>query len=134
MSQWTKARWRLTATGCLLAFLLVGKGVIASQLVPIPLAALMEKSNYVVLGQIVELSSRDPWSDKAQIKIVSVLKGSYPKDNFRMHINWSGPKGFDPQMKKGDSAIFFLKSIENGEATIAYPSAIAVFRGPWLVE
>lgn len=99
-----------------------------SEINKISLSKLDELSDYIVLGQVQSIV-KDGNIDTATIKADSFIKGSSPQDIFTFTlVTRGGLKDFDPELKKGDTGVFFLKTKKlKGEVEKAYWGSVAIF-------
>jgi hypothetical protein len=98
----------------------------ASQIVPLELDKLEPRSNLIVLDVVDELLDSDDSTDTVRVRIVTPPKGTTELKSFTLRLRNRGVKDFDPTLAPGDQAVFFLKSIDDGVATLAYWGSIAV--------
>ena len=79
-----------------------------------------------MLGVVDELVASTDWSDTVTVRVIAPLKGSTDVKSFKLQLRNRGVKDFDPTLAPGDQGVFFLKSIDDGHATLAYWGSIAV--------
>lgn len=111
----------------LLSVIVLSTFVYGSQIIRLPLKDLPEKSNIVVLGEVVKVVPFKETLDTVTINIASVLKGKL-KDKEATFIlsTRGGLKDFDPQLKVGNKGVFFLVK-NNDHFEKAYWGSIAIF-------
>jgi hypothetical protein len=98
----------------------------ASMIARIDLDELIAKSEYVVLGKVIDVSSKDV-RDIVTVKVASSLKGNLAREEVSFMLTTRGGiKNFDPQLKIGDTGVFFLIE-KNGEIKRSYWGSIAIF-------
>lgn len=102
--------------------------VCASSVAQITLSDLEIKADYVVLGKVIKIAQEDV-RDHVTIKVDAYLKGKgSTEESYTFTLtSRGGLKDFDPELKKGDIGVFFLKKIEAGNITKAYWGSIALF-------
>ena len=102
----------------------------ASQIDRLDLAELERISKYIVIGEVLGVSSDKIGIEEIRVKVRAFLKGNSSNEIFLINLSTYGVKGFDPKLKAGDTGVFFLKSLENGHAEKAYFGSIALFDKP----
>ena len=99
----------------------------ASDIASISFDQLESISKYVVVGVVTTVKPQDTL-DQVEIAHISNLKGKFESKSFTLTLQVRGGlKEFDPQLKVGDTAIFYLKE-HNSKISLAYPGAIAFFQ------
>ena len=84
-------------------------------------------SQYIVTGIVKSVKPYKEVLDQVEITPTSNLKGNLKPGSFTLTLQVRGGlKEFDPQLKVGDIAIFYLKE-ENSKISLAYSGAIALF-------
>lgn len=111
----------------LMILVLFGATAQASQIQPLPLTDLSQRTEAVALASVVKVESKTESSDEVTIKVALVLKGSIKQNELRLTLIPRGVKGFDPILKVGDTGVFFLKEIKGKDAKLAYWGSVAVF-------
>jgi len=101
---------------------------IASDIMIMPIDELQARSQFVILGTVTSVKT---WADDKQFdiveaKVAAVLKGKTDAKEFKISLRCRGHKGFDPAMKKGQHAVFFLNGLRKGEGTLTHFGSIAV--------
>jgi hypothetical protein len=98
----------------------------ASTISRLDLNKLLNQSEYVVLGKVINISNIDV-RDKVTIRVASSLKGELRRKEVSFMLTTRGGiKDFDPQLRVGDMGVFFLNK-KNGEIEKAYWGSIAIF-------
>jgi len=99
-----------------------------SQIQRITLAELADRSDAVVLGEVVGCREEGN-RDRLTVRVGVVLKGRLPVETFALTlVSRGGLKDFDPALRKGDTGVFFLKhDPRTGEIEKAYWGGVAVF-------
>ena len=98
----------------ILIFLVIVPISYASMIPRLDLRELLDKSEYVVLGKVISISAKDV-RDVVTVKIASSLKGKFKSNEVTFILtSRGGVKDFDPQLKVGDTGVFFLIET-NGE-------------------
>ena len=95
----------------------------SSQIASKSLARISDESPIVVVGAVEQLdrvssSPTDGSRFVAHVRVVSYLRGQSTDTAFELSLHVGGIRGFDTELSKGDQAIFFLDSIEAGEAKL----------------
>jgi len=109
-----------------LMFSVIVPSAYASKISRLDLRKLLDKSEYVVLGKVTNISAKDV-RDMVTIKVASLLKGALKKNEVTFILTARGGlKDFDPQLKRGDTGVFFLIET-NGEFKKAYWGSMAIF-------
>jgi len=62
--------------------------------------------------------------------VASVLKGKVKGEKVKVTLQPRGVMGFDPELKAGDTGVFFLREITRSGAKLAYWGSVAVFGMP----
>ena len=112
----------------LLIFLLINTAIaFASEIVQITLEDLYEKSELIVMGEVINIK-KDKNNDYVTIRIDVILKGECSSQTVEFMItSRGGLKDFDPELEIGQNGVFFLKN--NGEKGFAkaYWGSMAIF-------
>ena len=99
----------------------------ASEITKISLSELQEEADLIVLAKVIKVE-KNKNQDTVTIKIDSFLKGKTDdKVLIFTLISRGGLKDFDPELKKEDTGVFFLKK-KDGKIEKAYWGSIAVFQ------
>ncbi len=110
---------------------LLSKEAYVSQLNPLTIEDLLNRSSHIVVGFVVK--SEDRRTDtpikgleekRIQIKAVSYLRGDGPK-LFSVDLDIGGLKGFDRDLPERTSGVFFLNKLEGTQGTLSYHSSVA---------
>ena len=110
----------------LLAFFLTPPGF-ASQIAPINPEEFVQQSEFIVVASVEEVQSRD-YQDHVTIHVNSVLRGTWKEKTYHLTLSPRGLTGFDPELKKGDVGVFFMKrDTETGKVVLAYWGGVALF-------
>ncbi len=104
-----------------------------SQIASTPVAGLADASAFIVIGtveKVERLSASDTYGEVslAYVTIVSTIKGKTLESNFKLQLHIGGLRGFDVPLSKGTQAVFFLRSIESGEARLTAWGSVALLR------
>ena len=104
-----------------------------SQIASKALASVADDSALIVVGvveRIERVSTSDTYGDEslAYVRVVSTLKGTPPKPSFKLRLRVGGLRGFDVPLSEGDQAVFFLRSIESGEAKLNSWGSVALLK------
>ena len=99
---------------------------------PLKLSELKEKSEYVVIGNVSKIIRLKDSSDYAKnyevtVKVASFLIGKSTIKMFSLRLNIGGMIGFDKMLEKGDQCVFFLSSLKDNRAKLAYWGSFATF-------
>lgn len=114
----------------LFAFFLFTNYCFSTEIVQIPLSELQEKADLIILAQVTGVTQKDNNVDEITIKIDSCLKGKTEKKELSfLHHARGGLKDFGPELKLGDTGVFFLNN--RNEVRKAYVGSIALF--PWYI-
>lgn len=101
------------------------------------LTQVFASSKYVFIGQVISTKEVNPTDDEAKIKVVSSLKGKQVSEfTLRYLQRHLKPEDRTPRtftLNRGESGIFFLKSLQNGEGTLTHWGSFAIFRAPFYV-
>ena len=118
---------RTTAILIVIAFSTL-RSVTASNIARLPIDELQTRSQFVIVGTVTNVTTwvDDDQFDIVKVKVASVLEGKTAEKEFQVSLRCRGQKGFDPVMKGGQHAVFFLNGLKNGKATLAYFGSIAV--------
>ncbi|MBN1327659.1 MAG: hypothetical protein JW996_06890, partial [Candidatus Cloacimonetes bacterium] len=110
----------------LLIMTLLFSVVYASEISRISLAELQEKSDLIVLAEVIEIR-QDGNSDLVMIQIDSFLKGNGEEKILTIRLETRGGlKDFDPALNKGETGVFFLHKDQDGFSK-AYWGSMAIF-------
>lgn len=104
--------------------------VSASQIQRLDVATLETLATHIVIGEVIAVTSNQLGQDDVSVSIHSILKGRTATKQFSIQLQTTGVKDFDPKLKRGDIAVFFLKSLGGGRAEKAYHGSIAQFNKP----
>ena len=113
-------------------FVLHAYAAAGSQIASQSLARISNESAIVVIGVVEQLdrvssSTTDGNRFVAHVRIVSFLRGQSTTTGFKLPLHVGGIRGFDIELSKGDQAVFFLRSIEAGEAKLHAWGSLARF-------
>ncbi len=111
----------------------------ASKLVQFDIKELEEKSSFIVIGKINDMSLGNKESDRGTnynitVKTISYLKGSSNAKTFTLSLWRGGLKGFDVIPGKDMFYVFFLKKLDKAKGELVYPGAISEFRKYYFKE
>ena len=110
----------------LLMFLVTISNVYASSISRLDLTILPDKSEYIILGKVINVRAMDA-RDVVTVKVAASLKGKLKMNEVTFILTARGGlKYFDPQLSIGDTGVFFLIE-ENGTIKKSYWGSIAIF-------
>ncbi|NNL84206.1 MAG: hypothetical protein HKP27_01050 [Myxococcales bacterium] len=114
----------------LAAFVLHAVAATGSQIAQKSLAGVANESAIVVVGVVEKLDRlssavTDGNRFAAHVRIVSFLRGRSTATTFVLPLHVGGLRGFDAELAEGAQAVFFLRSIEAGEARLHTWGSIA---------
>ncbi len=67
--------------------------------------------------------------DKVDIKVLVILKGKLEKKEIQLILQVRGGlKEWDPELKKDETGVFFLKKEQNGSYRVAHGGSISIFK------
>jgi hypothetical protein len=111
--------------------LLTGASLGASSIPPLDLTTLNAPSTLVVCGYVVKVTTIHDkvgiFEQHATLRIASVLRGTVTARTLRVRMR-TGLVFFDRMLVKGDSGVFYLKSVQGDLFEAAYPGSFALFR------
>ena len=98
----------------------------ASGIRRLPPEQLNSKSEFIIFGEVQEIRS-DEALDHLTVKVINCIKGviSSPTISVTLQVR-GGLKEFDPELKKTDFAVFYLRKSGSGYSS-AWGGSIAVF-------
>ena len=98
----------------------------ASSIGRITLSELEAKADFIVMGQVMSVEEEGN-IDHVIIKVDAYIKGDASQTEYKFTlVTRGGLKDFDPDLKKGQSGVFFLK--QQGQAfKKAYWGSVAIF-------
>ena len=104
----------------------------ASRVTEMSMEALHTKSDLVVIASVTEVKKRE-YTDLVTIHVGSYLKGQSKERTYFLTLSPRGLTGFDPELKKGDTGIFFLAiDKETGKAKLTHWGGVAIFTKNYL--
>lgn len=98
----------------------------ASSIGRITLSELEAKADFIVMGQVMSVEEESN-IDRVTVKVDAYIKGDASQTEYKFTlVTRGGLKDFDPDLKKGNSGVFFLK--QQGETVKkAYWGSVAIF-------
>jgi hypothetical protein len=110
----------------LIAFFAFADYSFSSSIGQMNLSDLHEKADLIVLAQVTSVRQKGNY-DEITIKIDSLLKGKTEERELSFMLSVRGGlKDFDPQLKIGNTGVFFLNKNGN-EVNKAYWGSVALF-------
>ena len=106
-----------------------------SQIAARPLAEVVEDASLVVVGVVEDVDlvySGNPTTGERfviDVRVIATLRGESKETRFRLPLHIGGIRGFDTPLSKGDQAVFFLRSLDSGEAALQTWGSVALFPG-----
>jgi hypothetical protein len=124
---------RISSALALTVAVLQVQSAAGSQIASRPLTSVAEGSGLIVVGVvegIERVSSSNTYGEVllATVRVVSTLKGAAPEPSFKLRLRVGGIRGFDVPLSEGDQAVFFLRSIESGEANLSTWGSVALLK------
>ena len=99
----------------------------ASRIVTLSLEELLNKSDFVVLASVTKVVNLE-YRDRVTIKVSGYLKGESKEKRYTFTLSPRGLRDFDPELKKGDTGVFFLTiDKETLKVTPTYWGGVALF-------
>ena len=119
---------------CVIAFFVMQiQPASGSQIASTPVASLADDSALIVIGtveKVERLSASDTYGEVslAYVSVVSTIKGEMLESSFKLRVRVGGLRGFDVPLSEGAKVVFFLRSIESGEARLTAWGSVALLR------
>lgn len=103
----------------------------ASERSPVSISDMEKESVSIVLGSVSEVVEKSTEShtgvQEITVTISKILRGQAKGSHFTLTLAYKGVKDFDPQLKVGEHAVFFLRSLEKGVGHLSTFGSIATF-------
>jgi hypothetical protein len=119
-----------------IAIMLTAATAGALKIAPLPLAELEQRATHILIGQVstvadgkgIDGAPRDGVMT-VNVDVCVVLKGETTTKTFTLQLFHTGRKSFDPKLRQGAVAVFFLSSLKNGTGELAHWGSVAVIQG-----
>ena len=106
----------------------------ASSLPRITATELQSKSDLIVIGTVLSVSPLKEVLDEVVISVDSLLKGDTPEKKISIILQVRGGlKDWDPQLKAGQSGVFFLKR-DGDYFRPAHGGSISIFEKSYITN
>ena len=126
----------------IIAALLLSAPAAAVKIAPLSSKELAERSAIILVGRIDAAKDNTGAGGEAargkmyvSVSVGAVLKGKTSATAFTLALDYgSGVKSFDPKLAPGQTCVFFLRSIQEGEAVLAHWGSVAPFTADYLYK